>query len=129
MFNGINNNQPKSNSTVEGIPFDQDTFENLVDCFTPKKDFHIILDCTCSDLDKFCKKVYGRNFSDTYDSLVKVSTALWGQTINKLARLGNQTAIKYIIDEHMSRTNKNNELKITICSDLPIDGDEPEEVK
>lgn len=114
-------NPDRINHTVEGIPFDQSTFEDLFDVWTPKEDFPILLNCQYHDLDRFCHEVYGQEFSVVYDTFVKISDNLWLKKFKQLAENGNQTCIKFISEQYMKHRveDNNKEFKVSICTELP----------
>lgn len=110
----------RPNKIVKGFNFDVDTFENLCDAWTPKKMFPVILNCSISELNKFCNIVYNMDFDHAYDTLIGI-TDLWSRRAFKnLAFNGNPTALKVVAENFMklSPTSDNSDTHITIVNDL-----------
>jgi hypothetical protein len=111
------------NYSVPGFNFTQSDFEDLIDNFSSFNDILIILNQTISNMDKFCLKIYRMPYKETYTYLAKKSSSTWKKAFSKLAKDGNQTALKIVADKFLQsdEQSKKNDLKIVICSDLPID--------
>lgn len=116
----------RRNVKVEGYDFDVDTFENLIDNFVPFNNIPLILSASCkrklciSDLDKFCKIVYGMDYKETYEILSGITDMQMRKVFKGLAASGNATAIainaKHFM--HLDDENKNDAINIRIVNDL-----------
>lgn len=118
----------RENYKVKGFWFDVNTFENLIDCFTPKQTIPIILRCKHADLDRFCQVVYGMKFSEAYTFLSGLTDMFMRKAIKGHSNNGNPTAMK-IAAEHFMDLKEQQEkdgINITIYNDLTSDeeGDE-----
>lgn len=112
----------RENKHPDGFSFDMDTFENLIDFFTPKENIPTLLRCSIKTLDEFCKICYGMNFSDTYNYLSGIADMLMRGTFKKLAAMGNTTAVKIVSEHFMNlKENKTADVNITIVNDLQDD--------
>lgn len=123
VVNTFKSMKDKVNKKVPGFDFDQSMFEDLVDSLYPPENFHIIFQVSRTDLDRFCKAVYGLRFKETYEILHHASMAKWYETFGTLAGGGNNTALK-IVSEHIMKLDQDQrkkEFKITVCADLPED--------
>lgn len=116
----------RKNAKVEGFSFDVDTFENLIDSFVPKENIPIILGVSWGDIERFCNKVYGLNFNETYNRLSGVTDYWCRKVFKNLAATGNQSAIKLVAEHFMglASDNKNQGVNITIVNDLKGDGED-----
>lgn len=56
---------------------------------------------TKADLDSFTRKVYNRSLKDAYFTLRNLSNLHNRKALNTIAKQGNQTAIKYIVEQCM----------------------------
>ena len=113
----------RKNAKIPGFHYDTDTFENLIDCFTPMKNIPVILNTRFSDLDMFCQIAYGMNFQDTYIRLSGITDAWSRKVIKNLSSSGNSTALN-IMSKHfmgLSDDNKNQGVNITIVNDMKED--------
>ena len=111
----------KNFSDTSRFVFDQDMLENYVSYFTPKDNIHIVLGCTQTNLDEFCKACYGCGWDEAYLNLTGLADALARQAVQKLAFMGNQTALK-ILTEHMMKLDRDeqaNTLRVQIVADVP----------
>lgn len=112
----------RENKKPDGFNFDMDTFENLIDFFTPMENIPVILRCSWTELDDFCKICYRMNFKDTYNYLSGISDALMRGTFKKLAGMGNTSAIKIVSEHFMNlKENKSSNVNITFVNDLKDD--------
>ena len=117
----VKRNRP--NAKVPGFNFDVDTFENLIDSFVPQDRIPIILSCGLTDLDKFCNKVYGMTFKETYTMLSGISDMWMRRAIVNLSHSGNSTALN-IASKHfmgLSDEAKDANINITFVNDLEED--------
>lgn len=112
----------RKNLHPDGFDFDMDTFENLIDFFTPMENIPVILRCDYKTLDNFCKICYNMPFKDTYIYLSGISDALMRGTFKKLAAMGNTQAVKIVSEHFMNlKENKSHDVNITIVNDLKDD--------
>lgn len=119
------NPSKRKNKKPEGFDFDMDTFENLIDFFTPIENIPVILRCNIQTLDNFCQICYGMPFKDTYQHLSGISDALMRSTFKKLAGMGNTSAIKIVSEHFMNlKDNKTSDVNITIVNDLKEDDED-----
>lgn len=126
IINSLLERKNRVNKKAPGFEFDQAIFESLVDSLYPPENFHIILQVSKPELDKFCKYIYGLRFKETYNILHNASMAKWYETFGKLAGSGNNTALK-IVSEHIMKLDQDQrkkEFKITVCNDLPENDEE-----
>ena len=115
----------RQNCTIEGFDFDVDTFENLIDCFTPMKNIPVILGVSASDMDRFCNIVYGMDFAETYRTLFSISDMFMRKVIQNLSSSGNPTALN-LAAKHMlqwEKDNQNQNISIKIVNDLDKEDD------
>ena len=113
----------RRNIDTSKFPFDVDTFENLIDCFTPIELFPNLLRTDRATLDRFCNHVYHMNFCESYEFLLGVTEAFSRKTIKGLATVGNNTALK-IMAEHFLKYNdsaNNHNVNVTFLNDLQGD--------
>lgn len=115
----------RQNYKVKGYWFDVNTFENLIDCYTPKQMVPLILRCTEADLDRFCKVVYGMKYDDTYKILIGITDSFMRKSFKGLSQMGNPTAIKVVAEHFMDLKEQDQKdgINITIYNDLK-EGDE-----
>ena len=116
----------RQNVKVDGFDFDVDTFENLIDCFTPMPSISIILGVSNHDLDNFCHIVYGMDFAETYRSLISISDMFMRKAIQNLSVSGNPTALN-LTAKHLlqwEKDNSNQNISIKIVNDLDKDGED-----
>ena len=113
----------RQNVKVKGFWFDVNTFENLIDCYTPKDDVGLILRCSEADLDRFCKVVYGMKFDATYKVLTGITDMFMRKSFKGLSQSGNPTAIKVVAEHFMDLKEKQDKdgINITIFNDLKGD--------
>lgn len=120
----------KNFSDTSRFVFDQDMLENYLSCFTPKENIPTVLGCTKTNLDEFCRACYGCGWDEAYLNLTGLADALARQAVQKLAFMGNQTALK-ILTEHMMKLDRDeqaNTLRVQIVADVPTpDSDNKEE--
>ena len=116
----------RQNVKVDGFWFDVDTFENIIDCFTPEKMVPVILRCTGADLDRFCQIVYGMKYSETYTILSGITDMYMRKSFKAHSNLGNPTAMKVVAEHFMNLKNEDQSggVNIVFCNDLK--GDEGE---
>ena len=115
----------RQNCVVEGFDFDVDTFENLIDCFTPKENISVILGVSNHDLDNFCNIVYGMEFTEAYRTLISISDMFMRKAIQNLSVSGNPTALN-LASKHMLKWEKDSQtqnVSIKIVNDLDKEGD------
>lgn len=120
------NSESRRNLDTSMFPFDVDTFENLIDSFTPPELFPQLLRCERTLLDKFCEFVYHMKFDEAYSFLLGVTELFSRKAIKGLACVGNNTALK-IMSEHFlgyKDSNNNANLKVTFVNDLVDDAQE-----
>lgn len=112
----------RQNMSVPGFSFDVNTFEDLIDSWTPMENIPKILGCRTDDLDVFCLKVYRMNFKETYVMLSAISDSLCRKAFSNLAKAGNPTAIN-IVSKHFMKLeeDKQQDLNIRIVNDLNQD--------
>ena len=112
----------RENKTVDGFAFDQDTFENLIDYYTPLNDIPVILNVGIAELDVFCKALYGFDFKTTYDILSKRSQFYTRKAFTTLAYGGNAAAIKVASESYMGLVNQeeNRDQKVVIMGAIPV---------
>lgn len=116
----------RQNKQVEGFDFDVDTFENLIDCYTPYENIPLLLSGTSSkiynetDIDKFCKLVYNMDFKTTYKLLIGITDMQMRKVFKNLAACGNATAIAINAKHFMKLEDdkKNDAINIRIVNDL-----------
>lgn len=116
----------RKNTKIYGFDFDVDTFENLIDCFTPKENIPVILGVQRSKLDVFCNRAYGMNYDEVYVRLSGITDSWSRKVIKNLSASGNSTALN-IMSKHfmgLSDDNKNQGVNITIVNDLKEDGED-----
>lgn len=107
---------------VKGFEFDTNTFEDLLDNFTPMEDVHTILGITEADLDVFCKRAYGMNYKETYNALMSRAMFYNRKAFNILAKKGNQTAMNIVAKNFMKLEEEQNNagLKIEVVGGIPL---------
>lgn len=111
----------RENFKPDGFNFDVNMFENLIDCWTPKKDFPIILRSPISKIDEFCKIVYNMNFDETYNFLSGITDAFMRKTFKNLASQGNSFSQSLVSKHFMGLrddVDKDSNVNITIVNDL-----------
>lgn len=113
----------RKNTKIVGFDFDVDTFENLIDCFTPESNIPVILGVHTGQLDKFCERAYGMNYHEAYAKLSGITDSWSRKVIKNLSASGNSTALNIMAKHFMglSDDNKNQGVNITIVSDLKED--------
>lgn len=107
---------------VKGFDFDTNTFEDLLDNFTPMEDVHVLLGIAEKDLDVFCQRAYGMNYKETFNALMTRAMFYNRKAFNILAKKGNQTAMNIVAKNFMkleNEENKNN-LKIEVVGSIPL---------
>ena len=82
------------NQTVEGLNFTRDDFEDLIDNFAAPEEIAILLQCSNTDLDRFCEEVYHMDFKTTYQVLIQRANLYFKKAMFSLSKSGNPTAIK-----------------------------------
>lgn len=110
----------RQNIKVKGFWFDVNTFENLIDCYTPYDTIPLILRCSISDLSRFCTYVYGMDYPMTFKVLTGITDSFMRKTFKGLSQAGNPTAIK-LVGEHfmgLKETQQAEAINITINNDL-----------
>jgi hypothetical protein len=115
----------RENHRPRGFAFDQSTFEDLIDSFTPKDDIAVILGVPPMELDRFCKIVYGMTYAETYDKLIRMSKAIFRKVVVGLAAKGNTTALNLAATNfaNLQGEDENKALKVVIVDDIPKDGE------
>ena len=110
----------RQNYKVKGYWFDVNTFENLIDCYTPKDMIPLILRCRHADLDRFCKVVYGMQFNEAYTILSGITDMFMRKSIKGLSQAGNPTALKLAAEHFMDLKEQEQKdgINITIYNDL-----------
>lgn len=116
----------RKNIHVDGFDFDVDTFENLIDNYTPMENIITILSGICrkkitqANLDDFCYLVYGMDFKETYKFLSGITDMYMRKVFKNLAASGNTTAMsinaKYFMK--LEDDSKNDTINIRIVNDL-----------
>lgn len=116
----------RQNLKPDGFDFDMDTFENLIDFFTPMENFPVILNTSIRSLDEFCKICYNMPFKETYYYLSGITDFFMRGAFKRLAEMGNATAINTVAEHfmHLSNQQLKDGINITIVNDLK--GDEEE---
>lgn len=109
----------RKNFQPEGFDFDVNTFEDLIETWTPIDVIPQILHCDWGCLEAFCRKVYNMNYKETYNILAGMSDALMRRAMKGLAQSGNQTALN-IVAKHFMKLDedKTQNVNITILNDL-----------
>ena len=112
----------RENQVIDGFSFDQDTFENLIDYYTPLNDIPLILNVTGVQLDTFCKTIYGFDFKTTYDYLSRRSQFYTRKAFTQLAYGGNAAAIKVASESYMGLINgeDSKDSKVVIMGAIPV---------
>lgn len=114
----LKNNRP--NIKPDGFDFDVNTFENLIDAWTPIEDIPMLLRCNHSVLDAFCNIVYKMDFTTTYNFLLGVSKMFMRKTFSGLARQGNATACSVVAKSFLKvDDDKSQNVNVTFVNDLP----------
>ncbi len=116
----------RKNAKIKGFWFDVNTFENLIDCYTPYDTIPLILRCSIGDLTKFCTYVYGMDYPETYKVLSGITDTFMRKTFKGLSQAGNPTAIK-LVGEHfmgLKESQQAEAINITINNDLKNDGND-----
>lgn len=119
----MKDSERRSKTDTSRFPFDVDTFENLIDTFTPFEAIPSLLRTDVGTIERFCKYVYGMTFKETYLYLLGISEMYARGAIKNLAFVGNNTALK-IMAEHFlgyKDDNKNLNANVTIVNDLKDD--------
>lgn len=97
------------------------SFEDLIDNFTPVDDILSILNVSEKKLDSFCKKYYNMPYRDTYRDLSARAMYYNRKAFNQLAKEGNGKAIdvvaKYIMK--MDEGDRNQALRIVVDGVMP----------
>lgn len=116
----------RKNIRIEGYDFDVDTFENLIDNYTPMDNIVVILSgitrkqLTIADMDRFCNIVYGMDFKEAYKFLTGITDMYMRKVFKNLAASGNTTAMsinaKYFMK--LEDDSKNDAINIRILNDL-----------
>lgn len=116
----------RENYKVKGFWFDVNTFENLIDCYTPKDTIPIILRCKHADLDRFCQVVYGMKFNETYTVLIGITDMFMRKAIKGHSNNGNPTAMKIAAEHFMDLREQEQKdgINITIFNDLTSSNEE-----
>lgn len=111
----------RDNQSLEGFDFDMDMFENLIDNFTPMEDIPLLLNVSKANLDYFCMRLYGCNFSETYDILSRRALYYDRLAFNNLAKSGNTAAINVVAKYFMKldEQDKAKALKIEVVNSIP----------
>lgn len=108
------------NHKVVGFDFDQNQFENLIDCWTPYDQIPVILDTSITKLNEFCFELYNMDYKDTYSRLTGLCDAYARKTIKTLAGMGNTSALN-IMAKHFMQLDEQKQkdaINITIVNDL-----------
>lgn len=116
----------RRNCHPEGFDYDADTFENLIDNYTPYDDVPKLLSISCghsvtiSELDAFCKLLYGMTYKDTYQILIGITDMYMRKVIKNLGASGNATALAITAKHFMKLDDdaKNDAINIRIVNDL-----------
>ena len=110
----------RENKTVPGFDFDVNTFENLIDSFTPLESIPVILGTPRASLDNFCSIVYGMNYKETYNTLSSISDMWLRRALKNLAVSGNGKAIDIVAKHFMNLDDQKAKdgINITIVNDL-----------
>lgn len=106
---------------IKGVTWDVNTFENLIDVWTPREDILLILDTNRDTLDRFCKAVYKHNFNDTYNILTGITDVFMRRALKNQATMGNASATSIVTKHFMGLKDdedKNANVNITFVSDL-----------
>lgn len=108
------------NQRMEEFDFDRDTFEDLIECYTPIDDIPVLLGVSKSDLDFFCKYIYNQDYKTAYGALLMKSNAHNRKAFNSLSKKGNQTAMKIVAEQFMGLGKiDNNEAPIQFICNVP----------
>lgn len=89
------------NQKMKEFDFDRDTFEDLIESYTPIDDIPVLLGVRKSDLDIFCKYIYNQDYKTAYGALLMKSNAHNRKAFNSLSKKGNQTAMKIVAEQFM----------------------------
>jgi len=110
----------RKNAQIEGFDFDTDTFENIIDAFTPKENVPLILGVPKSKLDDFCYKAYGMSYNEAYLRLSGISDFWMRKAIGNLAASGNGTALSIAAKHFMGLKDEEDKkaIQVTIVNDL-----------
>ena len=117
----------RKNIKLDDYDFDLNTFEDLIDNFTPIDDIPVILNCTVAELDRFCKTCYnGMSFREVYDYLFKRANYYNSKAFNKLSKAGNASCVGVVAKYFMKLDDedRNKALKIQICGNIPLPGED-----
>ncbi len=108
------------NQSLDGFDFDRDTFEDLIECYTPQEQILSLLGISHYDMDRFCKKIYNMSYNEAYCFLLYKSDAHNRKAFNMLAKEGNQTAMK-IVAEHFMKLGSidKSDVKVQFVNDVP----------
>ena len=108
------------NQTVEGLNFTRDDFEDLIDNFAAPEEIAILLQCSNTDLDRFCEEVYHMDFKTTYQVLIQRANLYFKKAMFSLSKSGNPTAIKVAAEYYvgLGAVDKS-ENKITFIGVMP----------
>lgn len=111
--------KPTSNS-LAGFEIDKDEFEDYVENYQPIDGICSLLRYRHADLDNWCMLTYGLNLKDTYAHLLYLADHHNRKAMNSLAKQGNNTAIKVVV-EHMMKMGSvsDNETKINFVCNVP----------
>ena len=116
----------RKNVKLKDFWFDVNTFENLIDCYTPFETVPLILRCSKADLDVFCRKIYGFKYAETYDILIGITDSFMRKSIKGHSNSGNPTAMKIAAEHFMNLKDAQQAeaINITINNDLKKDGND-----
>lgn len=113
----LKNNRP--NIQPPGFDFDVNTFENLIDAWTPMSEIPTLLRCDENTLNKFCKKIYKMPYRETYNMLLGVSQMFMRRVFNSLAKQGNATACNVVAKSFLKLDDdKSQNVNVTFVNDL-----------
>lgn len=116
----------RKNVKLDGFDYDADTFENLIDNYTPYDDVPKMLSISCghkvtiAELDSFCKLLYGLDYKETYQTLIGITDMYMRRVIKNLGASGNATALALTAKHFMKLDDdaKNDAINIRIVNDL-----------
>ena len=105
---------------ISGFDIDKEEFEDYVENYQPIEGICSLLRYRHADLDTWCCLVYGLNLKETYAHLLYLADHHNRKAINSLAKQGNNTAIKVVVEHMMKMGSVNdNETKINFVCNVP----------
>ena len=93
-------------------------FEKYVAVNTPKDNLLTIFEMTFDQMDRWCRKTYGKGFTDVYTIMVMQAIARYKDAMMFLAESGNATAMA-TMNKILLDVNESSELNVTIHGFVP----------